>query len=73
MGKVRLPNVDTVTINSIGEYCGVSPITVKRWIDRGQLHAIKLPSGRNRVTVQDLKYFLEQNHFPISKELLDVD
>jgi excisionase family DNA binding protein len=73
MGKVTLSKIDFITISNIASHCGVSRLTVKRWIDNGQLHSIKLPSGHNRVTVQDLKIFLIQNRLPIPKELMDVD
>ncbi len=72
MGKKNLSRRDFVAIRSIGSYCMVSPTTVRRWIKDGKLHAIKLPGGHFRVTVQDLIDFLKQNNLPISDELLEA-
>jgi predicted site-specific integrase-resolvase len=73
MGNMKLLKLDFVPIRNIGSYCGVSRITVKRWIDKGQLRSIKLPSGHNRVTIQDFKIFLNENHLPVPRKLLDIN
>jgi excisionase family DNA binding protein len=69
MVKLKLSKIDFITIRSISNYCGVSSNTVRRWIYTGKLHAIQLPSGHSRVSVQDLKIFLKRNRIPIPKEL----
>jgi excisionase family DNA binding protein len=71
MGKKILLNPDFISINSISSYCGVSTNTVRRWIDSGKLHALQLPSGHRRITVQGLIVFLKQNDIPVPKELSD--
>lgn len=72
MVKKNLSRRDFVTLKSIGNYCMVSTTTVRRWIKQGQLHAVQLPGGHYRVTVQDLINFLKQNNLPISKELMET-
>jgi excisionase family DNA binding protein len=69
MGKMKLSDLDFVSIQDTSNYCGVCTITVRRWIDSGKLHAVRLPSGHRRIAVQDLLYFLKQYHLPIPKEL----
>lgn len=69
MARRNLSKRDFVTVNSIANYCMVSPATVRRWIKDGKLHAIRLPGGHFRVTVQDLLDFLKQNLLPIPDEL----
>ncbi len=69
MGKKRLSRRDFVAINNIGDYCMVSPSTVRRWIKDGKLHAYRLPSGQYRVPVQDLKDFFKRNDLPVPNDL----
>lgn len=43
-----------LTIADVAETVGVSPRTVLRWIDRGDLEAVRLPGGRLRVSQTEL-------------------
>lgn len=37
---------------------GVSPATVRNWIDKGYLHAIRLPSGHRRIPEAEVSRML---------------
>jgi excisionase family DNA binding protein len=69
MAKKTLSNIDFVTIAGIASYCMVCPATVRRWINSGKLHALKLPGGHFRVTILDLRKFLGENNIPVPPEL----
>jgi predicted site-specific integrase-resolvase len=73
MMEKKLSNREFVTITSIGDYCMVSPASVRKWINEGKLHALKLPSGHYRVTVKDLIDFLKQNKIPFDNSLLNTN
>ena len=46
-----------LTVSEVAEVCRVSPRTVRRWIERGELPAHRL--GRQlRISEKDLKIFL---------------
>ena len=49
------------TTGFIAKQCGVSNTTVLRWIERGLLPALRLPSGHYRIRGRDLAGFLS-NH-----------
>lgn len=56
---------DVLTTGEAARLCGVSFRTVIRWIERGQLHAYKLPGrGDHRVPVDELRRFLRQHAMP---------
>lgn len=62
------------------DYCGVSFMTVKRWIQAGKLKAHRTPGGHYRITKQNLQEFMLKNNMPIpeedniiSKKILIVD
>jgi len=56
-------------VGRISEHCLVTPTTVRRWIKRGKLSAIRLPSGHYRITKEDFRDFLERYDIPIKEEL----
>ncbi len=62
-----------LTVGRIGEYCLVTPITVRRWIRKGKLSAIRLPSGHYRVSLEDFRDFLERYDMPIKEELFESE
>jgi excisionase family DNA binding protein len=47
-----------LTCAQVAEELGVSPRTVLRWIERGQLEAVRLPGGRLRVPQTAYSAFL---------------
>lgn len=57
------------TVGRIAQYCLVTPVTVRRWIEKGELTASRLPSGHYRVSIADFRDFLEHYNMPIEKEL----
>lgn len=56
---------DVLTTGEAARICGVNFRTVIRWIDRGLLHAYKLPGrGDHRVPVEELRRFMRENGIP---------
>jgi excisionase family DNA binding protein len=49
-----------LTVAQVGEEVGVSARTVLRWVERGDLAAVKLPGGRLRIAQAELASRLEQ-------------
>jgi excisionase family DNA binding protein len=49
-----------LTAREVAERLGVSPATVLRWVRRGELPAIRLPSGAIRFRESELEAWLEQ-------------
>ncbi len=68
-GRTKLDGKVSVGVGSIASYCMVSPATVRRWIQGGQLHATHLPSGQFRVSLDDFREFLQRHNMPINDEL----
>lgn len=51
--------------SDIADYCEVSKSTVMEWINSNKLKVFKLPSGHNRIDVNDFKDFLVKYHMPV--------
>ena len=49
--------IEFVTPQDVANECGVSKMTVLRWIDQGLLKAIKLPSGHYRILTEEFGRF----------------
>ena len=49
----------------VGECCGVSHVTVLRWIKNGHLPAFRLPDGHYRICRDDFVEFLERYNIPV--------
>jgi len=63
-------NSDSFTTGQVAKFCKVSPITIIRWIDSGQIKAHHLPGrGDRRVEKRDLLTFMRANDFPIPLQL----
>ena len=43
-----------LTVAAVAEELGVSMRTVQRWVERGDLAAVRLPGGRLRIARRDL-------------------
>lgn len=70
MGKQREEGYpEFITTGAVAEYCGVSKVTVLRWIERGYLTAFRLPAGHYRIHRDDFCKFLEKNSIPIRKHM----
>lgn len=54
-----------LTTGEAARVCGVNFRTVLRWIERGLLHAYKLPGrGDHRVPIEELRRFMRENGIP---------
>jgi excisionase family DNA binding protein len=61
---------DVLTTGETAKYCGVNFRTIIRWIEKGYLEAYKLPGrGDNRIKVESLLRFMQENNMPIPAEL----
>lgn len=56
-----------LTTGIVAQYCGVSYVTVLRWIRKGYLPAFRLPSGHYRVIRADFDEFLTRHGIPTQK------
>ncbi len=54
-----------LTTGTVARYCGVSKVTVLRWIEKGNLVAFKLPGGQNRIHRDDFFAFAKKHGIPI--------
>lgn len=58
--------------NEIGEYLGISPFTIRRYIKLGELKAVKL-LGSFRVHKNDLQAFLKAHEVNPMEEALEAE
>jgi excisionase family DNA binding protein len=58
--------------NEIGEYLGISPFTIRRYIKLGELKAVKL-LGSFRVHKNDLQAFLKAHEVNPAEEAVEPD
>jgi excisionase family DNA binding protein len=54
-----------LTTGAVARYCGVSKVTVLRWIEKGNLVAFRLPSGQNRIHRDNFIAFAEKHGIPL--------
>ena len=54
-----------LTTGAVAQHCGVSKVTVLRWIEQGNLNAFKLPGGQNRIHRDDFFTFATKHNIPI--------
>ena len=62
--SVKLSGSEYITTGIAARYCGVSHVTVLRWIHAGHLLAFRLPSGHYRVARADFNEFLTRHNIP---------
>ena len=55
-----------LTTGAVARHCGVSKVTVLRWIERGNLAAFRLPGGQNRIPRDDFFAFAARHKIPVS-------
>lgn len=48
-----------MSLSQFAKKIGVTYLTVLKWVQKGELKTIKLPSGRHRIPDSELKKFLE--------------
>ena len=58
-----------LTTGVIAQYCGVSKVTVVRWIRKGYLPAFRFPSGQYRIRRDDFGKFLAKYSIPVRKQM----
>ena len=54
-----------LTTGVVAECCGVSRVTVLRWIEKGLLTSFKLPEGQNRIHRDALEEFAAKHNIPL--------
>jgi excisionase family DNA binding protein len=59
-----------LTTGNVARHCGVSKVTVLRWIEKGDLTAFKLPGGQNRIHRDDFYTFAAKHGIPIKHETM---
>jgi excisionase family DNA binding protein len=52
--------VELMQVRSAARELGVSENTLRRWAERGLLHAVRLPSGVRRFRAEDITALKEQ-------------
>ena len=54
-----------LTTGAVAKHCGVSKVTVLRWIEKGNLVAFRLPGGQNRIHRDDFYAFADRHSIPL--------
>jgi two-component system, OmpR family, response regulator VicR len=54
-----------LTTGAVARHCGVSKVTVLRWIEKGNLVAFRLPGGQNRICREDFYSFATKHKIPL--------
>lgn len=55
-----------LTTGIVARNCGVSKVTVLRWIEKGNLNAFRLPGGQNRILRDDFYAFAAKHKIPVN-------
>lgn len=53
-----------LTTGAVARSCGVSKVTVLRWIAKGDIVAFRLPGGQNRIRREDFLSFAKKHNIP---------
>jgi len=56
-----------LTTGTAARLCGVSKVTILRYIEKGWLKSFKLPGAQNRILDEDFQTFAKKYHIPVSK------
>jgi len=54
-----------LTTGTVARHCGVSKVTVLRWIEKGNLVAFRLPGGQHRIHRDDFYAFATKHNIPL--------
>lgn len=54
-----------LTTGAVARHCGVSKVTVLRWIEKGNLVSFRLPGGQNRIHRDDFYTFALKHKIPL--------
>jgi excisionase family DNA binding protein len=65
MNKLESNYPQYLTTGAVARHCGVSKVTVLRWIEKGNLVAFRLPSGQNRIHRDEFFAFAERHKIPL--------
>ena len=63
--KSKLIASELLTASDVARYCGVTSVTVSRWIKGNKLRAYTTPGGHYRIRKQDFREFLEASGLPV--------
>ncbi len=58
-----------ITTGIVADHCGVSKVTILRWISKGYLTAFRLPEGHYRIHRDDFSKFLVKHDIPVRKQV----
>jgi len=67
--KLEEQDSEYLTTGAVARCCGVSKMTVLRWIEEGHLKAFRLPKGHNRIRRADFSEFLAEHGMPVHKQM----
>ena len=56
-----------LTTGVVARHCGVSKVTVLRWIEKGTLPSFRLPGGQNRILREAFYAFAAKHGIPVRK------
>ena len=65
--EIKKTYPEYLTTGTVARHCGVSKVTVLRWIEKGDLTAFKLPGGQNRISRNDFYAFADRHSIPIKR------
>jgi len=65
--RIKKPYPEYLTTGAVARHCGVSKVTVLRWIEQGNLVAFRLPGGQNRIHSNDFSEFLARYSMPVRR------
>jgi two-component system OmpR family response regulator len=71
--KPKLAEIELLTASDIARYCGVTSVTVSRWIKGDKLRAYTTPGGHYRIRKQDFREFLEASGLPVDERCFSSD
>lgn len=71
--KTKLVGFKLLTASDVARYCGVTSVTVSRWIRGDKLRAYTTPGGHYRILKQDFKKFLEASGLPVDERYFSSD
>ena len=71
--KQKLIAIELLTASDVARYCGVTSVTVSRWIRGDKLRAYTTPGGHYRVRKQDFREFLESSGLPVDERYFSRD
>jgi excisionase family DNA binding protein len=64
-GGERMARKEILSTWEAGNYCHLSPYTIRLWVNSGRLKAYTTPGGHRRIHRQDLDEFLKAHHMPM--------